>query len=116
MNVSNSSPSLPLARSVTAGSVRGLDVTVSDRGIDVRNIAAPTAPAQGAPTAAVQATPQVASTQSLQETLSTQEVKAIADRFADLPQLPADGIYSRAGRQAAPPLAAHQGSLIDITG
>ena len=91
-------------------------MTVSDRGIDVRNIAPSTAPAQVAPTAAVQATPQVASTQSLQETLSTQEIKAIADRFADLPQLPADGIYSRAGRQAAPPLAAHQGSLIDIRG
>ncbi len=134
MNVSNSTPSLSLAGSVSkAGPPRGLDVTVSDRGVDVRNtfrttqasaqaasppsqVAPSTTTASSAPTTQAAPTTQVASTQRLQQTLSAQEADAIADRFADLPRTPTAGLYGRAGREAVPPLAAHQGSLIDITG
>lgn len=126
MNVSNNSPSLVLARAASAAQARSLEVTVSDTGVDVRSVAAtaesaPTSPAISTPISAVAkqaaaAPNQVASTQILQETLSTQETDAIVERFADLPRLPSAGLYGRAGRQAAPPLTAQQGTLIDITG
>ena len=125
MNVSNNSPSLALGRAASAAQARSLEVTVSDTGVDVRSVAAtaesaPTSPAISTPISAVAkqaaAPNQVASTQILQETLSTQETDAIAERFADLPRSPSAGLYGRAGRQAAPPLTAQQGTLIDITG
>ncbi|MEE3336017.1 MAG: hypothetical protein VX255_06450 [Candidatus Latescibacterota bacterium] len=125
MNVSNNSPSLALARAASAAQARSIEVTVSDTGVDVRSVAAtaesaPTSPAISTPISAVAkqaaAPNQVASTQILQETLSTQETDAISERFADLPRSPSAGLYGRAGRQAAPPLTAQQGTLIDITG
>ncbi|MEC9378241.1 MAG: hypothetical protein VX528_04680 [Candidatus Latescibacterota bacterium] len=119
MNVSNNSSSLALTRAASAAQARSLEVTVSDTGVDVRSVAAtaesaPTSPAISTPISA--APNQVASTQILQETLSTQETDAISERFADLPRSPSAGLYGRAGRQAAPPLTARQGTLIDITG
>lgn len=122
MNVSSSTAGVgSLARTNAVGPARGLDVTVSDRGIDIKSAAAPQAPAPTTPTVSDPATESrgsesVASTAQLQETLTTQETDALAERFASLPRTSPAGLYGRAGRQAAAPLAAHQGQFIDITG
>ena len=99
---------------VSSARPAGVDVTVSDGGIDVRaalpsSTAKPTAPAP--PQAQ-----QVASTAQLQATLTPQETEALAQRFVDLPRSSPVGTYGRAGRAAAAPVLAQQGRLIDITG
>ncbi|MBT3342349.1 MAG: hypothetical protein HN712_21315 [Gemmatimonadetes bacterium] len=114
MNVSAHNPSVSsLTRSTPVSGTRGFDITVSDRGVDVKDVAAATPPPASRPAAAPQA---VASTPQLQETLTAQETDALTERFADLPRTSPAGLYGRAGRQAAAPLTAQQGQLIDITG
>lgn len=122
MNISGQSPSLPstqstraanLTKAISDASSRSFEVTVSDRGIDVKDVAASrpvTAAREASPPTTVTSTPQ------LQQTLSMQETEALTERFADLPRTSSAGLYGRAGRQAVLPLAAHQGQLLDITG
>ncbi|MEW6755926.1 MAG: hypothetical protein AB1505_33850 [Candidatus Latescibacterota bacterium] len=97
--------------------VRRLDLTVSDPP------ARTAAPARTAVAPAAPAPQQVTSTRQLQEVLSAEEVRAlaqafgaVADRIVASPTRPAAGIYTLRGTSAPPRATGRAGGLLDLTG
>jgi hypothetical protein len=105
---------MPRVPAQGAANHRGLDVTVSDGGVEKR--APLSRAADAAPVAATVTAP--TSTLELAITLSTDEQSALTDRFASLPRagVTSSGVYDPRGRTPKPPVQAQQGRFLDITG